>query len=54
MYVGRFVRNEDVKGDAIMMSELIFQRIGEKEYEKDLKEAYLEHQKRTGKGFYNG
>jgi hypothetical protein len=40
MYVGRFIRNEGVKGEAMMMSDLIFQRIGEQGYEQELKEAY--------------
>jgi hypothetical protein len=44
MYVGRFIRNEGVKGDPLILSDLIFQRISEADYEAALQASYLSHQ----------
>ena len=54
MYVGRFVRNGDVKGDALMMSDFIFQRMEESEYTSQLEEHYKKVQRDTGKSYFEG
>ena len=36
MYVGRFERNGEIKGDALIMSDFIFQRMDEREYNDKL------------------
>lgn len=40
MYVGRFVRNADVKGDAMIMSDFIFTRLDANSYNESLEQQY--------------
>ena len=54
MYVGRFIRNEGAKGDAMIMSDFIFSRINEQEYNAQLEKEYNAYKEKTGKSFFEG
>ena len=48
MYIGRFERNADVKGDPLIMSDFIFTRIESNNYNERLKEEYEKYLKESG------
>ena len=52
MYVGRFIRNADAKGDPMIMSDFIFSRINEQEYKLELEKQYKEYMLKTGKSYF--
>ncbi|CDW75997.1 UNKNOWN [Stylonychia lemnae] len=54
MYVGRFQRNADIQGNALIMSDFIFQRMDEQTYNDNLKEQYEKYLQRTGRSFFQG
>ena len=54
MYVGRFVRNGDVKGEAMIMSDFIFSRMGENDYTEQLEAQYNEYMQLTGRSYFSG
>ena len=43
MYIGRFQRNQDANPDALMMTDIAFQRLDKQEYESALKDQYLKN-----------
>eukprot|EP00347_Sterkiella_histriomuscorum_P003240 403365050 len=54
MYVGRFQRNADVLGNALIMSDFIFQRMDEDTYKENLKEHYQKYLDKTGRSYFAG
>jgi hypothetical protein len=55
MYVGRFQRNADVKGDDnVIMSNFIFTRIDEGTYNEKLKASYEKYLLENGKDYFMG
>jgi hypothetical protein len=54
MYVGRFVRNADVPAQELTMSNLIFQRMEEKDYTDRLGEEYRAFLEKTGQSYFAG
>ncbi len=53
MYVGRFTRNADQKGEAMIMSDFIFSRLDKNLYKEELENQYNEYLKRTGKSYFS-
>ncbi len=50
MYVGKYERNADIEGEALVMSAFIFQRMDEQSYSERLKEEY----EKTSQSFFEG
>ena len=48
MYIGRYERNGDVQGEALIMSDFIFTRIDVDNYNERLKQDYEKYLKESG------
>lgn len=54
MYVGKYERNAELKGESLIMSDFIFQRMDEQSYNARLKEDYETHLAESGRSYFQG